>query len=71
MLGHTYRMISAYADGMTACTHTYAYINTNNEYRSSHYFRLQIFHVRNFRVTIFSSISRVRHIFAMYNTTGK
>ena len=40
-------------------------------YRNSHYFRSQIFHVRNFRVTIFSSISRMRHIFATYNTIGK
>ena len=31
----------------------------------------QIFYVRNFHVTIFSSISHVHHIFAMYNTTGK
>ena len=36
-----------------------------------HYFRSQIFHVRNFRVAIFSSISRVHHIFGMYNTIGK
>ena len=40
-------------------------------YRNSHYFRSQIFYVRNFRVTIFSSISRVCHIFATYNTIGK
>ena len=30
-------------------------------YHNSHYFRSQIFHARNFRVTIFSSISRMRH----------
>ena len=41
------------------------------QYRNSHYFRSQIFHVRNFRVTIFSSFSRMRHIVAMYNTIGK
>ena len=40
-------------------------------YRNLHYFRSQIFYVRNFRVTIFSSISRVCHIFATYNTIGK
>ena len=43
----------------------------DKRYRNSHYFRSQIFHVRNFRVTIFSSISRMRHIFATYNTIGK
>ena len=40
-------------------------------YHNSHYFRSQIFYVRNFRVTIFLSISRVCHIFATYNTTVK
>ena len=41
--------------------------------RNLHYFRLQIFYARNFHVTIilFSSISRVRHIFTMYSTIGK
>ena len=34
-------------------------------------FRSQIFYVRKFRVIIFSSISRVHHIFATYNTIGK
>ena len=38
-----------------------------NKYRNLHYFRSQIFHVRNFRVAIFSSISRVCHIFTTYN----
>ena len=40
-------------------------------YRNFHYFRSQVFHVRNFGVTILSSISRMRHIFATYNTIGK
>ena len=39
-------------------------------YCNSHYFHSQIFYVRNFRVTIFSSISRVRHIFATYRIAG-
>ena len=33
-------------------------------YRNSHTFRSKIFHVRNFRVTIFLSISHMCHIFA-------
>ena len=39
-------------------------------YHNSHYFRLQIFHTRNFSVTIFLSISNIlvcAVLFAMHN----